>query len=195
MSSEFAVILSSALIAMFSVLFVRQLRELEKRSFVTEPNPLLFKLIPMMYHTYRNRVSSFMALTRLDNACRVLPQQLRLLARKLSLGRDVEPATFNPLFLNVGLSDPLIQDEWKANDLLFREAMRDLRKKLFTTNVRNIITLALTGIIIAPVIVTISALFHQKEAIELLPIVTSLFYGIALQVIMVVLKRYALILV
>jgi hypothetical protein len=97
--------------------------------------------------------------------------------------------------LDMGFSDSSTQDRWKTNEFLFKEVVRDLRKRLFTSNIRNIITLVLTGIIITPVIVIISAFFHQEGALELLPIVISLFYGITLQLIIVILKRYASILV
>jgi hypothetical protein len=135
-----------------------------------------------------------MALARLDDVHQVLPPQLKPLVRKLPLGFCTESTTSDSSLLNILLDNPA-QDKWKIVDFLFKEAVRDLRKRLFTTNVRNIITLVLTGIILAPVIVMVSVFFHQKGTLELLPIMISLFYGIALQLIVVVLKRYASVLV
>lgn len=193
--SKYMVVLSSALIVIFSVIFTHQLKELKKRSFVAEPNPLLLKILSMMHHIYRNSASSFIALTRLDDTRQVLPPQLRSLAQKLSLGHDVRTMASDLPLLDMGFSDSSTQDRWKTNEFLFKEVVRDLRKRLFTSNIRNIITLVLTGIIITPVIAIISAFFHQEGALELLPIVISLFYGITLQLIIVILKRYASILV
>jgi len=101
----------------------------------------------------------------------------------------------NTSFLYLSLSDPYTRNERKIDELLFQELVKDLRKRLFTSNVRNIITIVLTSITMAPVVIIISALFHQEGVLALLPIIASLFYGITLQLIIVVLKRYASILV
>ena len=195
MLSEYMVVLSSVLIAIFSVIFTCQVRGLKRYGLVAESGPLLLKILSMMCRIYRNNVSSFMALARLDDTRQVLPSQLKSLVRRLSLGHDVDDVVLSLPFSNMFLPDIPTQDRWKINEFLFKEVVKDLRKKLFTTNIRNIVTLVLTGIIIAPVIVMVSALFHQEEAFKLLPVVISLFYGIALQLVIVVLKRYASILV
>jgi len=103
--------------------------------------------------------------------------------------------SFNTPFLNLSLSDLYTRNEQKINELLFQELVKDLRKRLFTSNVRNIVTIVLTSITMAPVVIIISALFHQEGVLALLPIIASLFYGITLQLIIVVLKRYASILI
>jgi len=194
MSSESVIILSSILMAIFSAIFDYQLKELRKRNFTTGSNPLLFKMLSIMRHVHQNIPSSFIALARLDSSRQMLPPQLRSLAWKLSLGYRLETKTFDlPPFM--GFSDPFTRNEQKINEHMFQEIIGDLRRRLFTTNIRNIVTLIITGITITPVVVIISALFYQKGILEVLPIVTSLFYGIVLQLIVVVLKRYASVLV
>ena len=194
MSSESVIVLSSILMAIFSAIFNYQLKELRKHNFTTGSNPLLFKMLSIMRYMHQNIPSSFIALARLDSSRQILPSQLRSLAWKLSLGYGLETKTFDlPFFM--GFPDTFTRNEQRINEHMFQEIIRDLRKRLFTTNIRNIITLTLTGITITPVVVIISALFYQKGILELLPIVTSLFYGIVLQLIVVVLKRYASVLV
>jgi len=195
LSEPHMVLLSSILIATFSAIFSYQIKEFKRQGFVAGPNPLLVKMASIMHHIYRNNQSAFIALTRLNDSCNVLTPQLKLLAQKLSLGRNIETSELNPPFFSIIFSDPLSQDRERINALLFQGVVRDLRSRLFTTNVRNIITLVLTGITIAPVLVTLLALFHQREALSLLPLVASLFYGIVLQLVIIVLKRYANILV
>jgi len=194
MSSEPIIILSSILMAFFSAIFSFQLKELRKRCFAAESSPLLLKMLSIMHRIYCNSPSSFIALARLDNSRKILSPQLRSLAWKLSLGYGLETKAFGLLPL-MGFPDLLTRNEQKISELMFQEIIRDLRKKLFTTNIRNIITLVLTGVTITPVVVIISALFYQRGVLELLPVMVSLFYGIVLQLIVVVLKRYVSILV
>jgi len=195
LSEPYMVLLSLILIATFSMIFRYQLKEFKSQGFVVGPNPLLLKMASIMHHIYRNSPSALMALTRLNRSYDVLTPQLKSLAQKLSLGHNIEVSTLNLPFFGIILPGSPSQDRERINALLFQGVIRDLRSKLLTTNVRNIATLVLTGITIAPVLVTLLALFHQREVLSLLPLVASLFYGTVLQLVIIVLKRYANILI
>lgn len=188
------ILLSSILIAVFSIIFRYELRRLKEMNSLAEFSPLALKIIKLLTIVYRNFPSAFIALSRLNPSCQLINPSFKPLARSFSL------SGVNPLKLSVTPSlvllclNPHLKEEAIVM-CLFQESVRGARKKFLATNIKSITTLVLTGIIISPVPITLLALFHQSSMLNLLPLIASLFYGIFLQLVLLVLKRYMRLLV
>ncbi|MDH5815826.1 MAG: hypothetical protein QE164_03405 [Candidatus Nezhaarchaeota archaeon] len=151
-------------------------------------NSLTLMIVKLLVKVYQNVPSALIALMRLDRSRQLVDPSSKMLALSFSLGgaRSLEPkvASTAPLVLN-----PCLGEELPITYLLQR-SMKEVRGGLFVPSIRNLMTLVMTSIIIAPVPITLLALFHQDTMLGLLPLIASLLYGTSLQLTLLVLKKY-----
>ncbi|MEM1744917.1 MAG: hypothetical protein QXJ01_07670 [Candidatus Nezhaarchaeales archaeon] len=184
----FIILFSSTLILAFSIIFRYELNSLKKGTSLEYSNSLTLMIVKLLVKVYQNVPSALIALMRLDRSRQLVDPSSKMLALSFSLGgaRSLEPkvASTAPLVLN-----PCLGEELPITYLLQR-SMKEVRGGLFVPSIRNLMTLVMTSIIIAPVPITLLALFHQDTMLGLLPLIASLLYGTSLQLTLLVLKKY-----
>ncbi|MEM0316609.1 MAG: hypothetical protein QXO97_01230 [Candidatus Nezhaarchaeales archaeon] len=184
----FIILFSSTLILAFSIIFRYELNSLKKGTSLEYSNSLALMIVKLLVKVYQNVPSALIALMRLDRSRQLVDPSSKMLALSFSLGgaRSLEPkvASTAPLVLN-----PCLGEELPITYLLQR-SMKEVRGGLFVPSIRNLMTLVMTSIIIAPVPITLLALFHQDTMLGLLPLIASLLYGTSLQLTLLVLKKY-----
>ncbi|MEM0232698.1 MAG: hypothetical protein QXL22_01615 [Candidatus Nezhaarchaeales archaeon] len=141
-----------------------------------------------MVKIHQNTPSTFIALARLDPSCQLVSPSYKMLACNLSLGdtRSLKPKVTLTHALSL---NPCLGEEALIT-LSLQRAMKEVQGGFFKSNIRTIMTLAMTSTIIAPVPITLLALLYQSSMLSLLPLIVSLFYGISLQLVFLVFKRY-----
>lgn len=194
MFEVFIVLISSILITVFSTIFRYELKSLKESNSLTDFNSLVPKIVKLLTNVHQNLPSAFIALAKLDPSCRLISPPSKSLARSFSLGgaKSLKPKLTS---MHALLCSNLYLKEEAMIMCLHQWPIRQVRKSFFITNIRGLVTLVLTSIIIAPAPITLLALFYQSSMLSLLPLIASLFYGISLQLVLLVLKRYMKLLV
>ncbi|MEM2315634.1 MAG: hypothetical protein QW826_04300 [Candidatus Nezhaarchaeales archaeon] len=142
----------------------------------------------MLAKIYQNTPSALIALTRLDPSCQLVSSSFKMLACSLSLG-GTRSFKSKVALAYAPFSNPCLGEEALIMHSLQR-SMKEVQGGFFKSNIRTLMTLVMTSIIIAPVPITLLALLYQSSMLSLLPIIVSLFYGVSLQLILLVFKRY-----
>lgn len=185
----FIILSSSVLFAVFSIIFRYELKSLKKNHPPADFNVLAPKIMKLLIKVYRNTPSALIALSKLDPSCQLIGPPSKPLARSFFIS-DVE--CLEPNLIQVptaSRSASYLEDEAKIIHLL-QSSIREVQRVSFEAKIRSITTLVLTGIIMAPIPITLLATFYGGSMLNLLPLIVSLFYGISLQLILIVFKRY-----
>lgn len=191
--SSVVLLFSTFLVVISSLIFKRQLKDLKGQSYLEDFDTLMLKIASILSCTYRNTPSILLALTKLSPRRGLIGPSLRSAACKVSLGYDFEKLKSTTSLSN--LHSYVFLKRKLMSDYLFQESLRNVRRKLLTSNIRSITTLIVSGITITPIPITLMALFYQQKMLFTLPIIASMFYGISLQLVAIILKRYVKILV
>lgn len=191
--SSVTLLFSTFFIVTFSLVFKHQLMDLKSQSYLADFDALTLKIASMLSYTHRNVPSVLLALTRLSHRHGLISPSLRSVAQKVSLGYDVEKLKSSTPLSN--FHSYIFLQRKLMSDYMFQESLRNIRRKLFTSNIRSITTLIVSGITITPIPITLMALFYQQNVLLTLPIVASMFYGVSLQLVVIILRRYTKILV
>lgn len=194
MFETLTVLLSSILITVFNIIFQYELKSLKKGNSSTSLSALVPKIMKLLIKIYRNIPSTFIALIRLDPSCQLTNPSFKLLTRSFSISdaRCLEPNLTQVITIlpsaSYSKSEAIIMH-------LLQQSMGETQGKFFTTSIRSVMTLVLTSIIMAPIPMTLLAIFYGDNILNLLPLIASLLYGVYLQLTFIVLRRYIKLLV
>lgn len=189
MFDDLVILFSSILFVFFTIVFRYQLNSLFKSHPPACFSTLALKIMKLLTKIYRNIPSAFIALSRLDPSCQLINPSSKSLARSFFIS-DVKLLEPSLIHVSTAPNSISFSEDGSAIMQLLQLSTGETQRSFLMTNFRSITTLALTSIIMAPIPTTLLATFYGGSITNLLPLIASLFYGVSLQLVLIVLKNY-----
>ncbi|MHC1637436.1 MAG: hypothetical protein ACXQTU_04630 [Candidatus Nezhaarchaeales archaeon] len=186
---------SISLMIFFSFLFLFHIKKLRKYVTNIKFDVTTIKLLQILAKIYRNYPSLIMGLSNFNDSNTYLKNVLKNLLYKSSLGYEDKMLIFrNSLLKQYPYIAPLLHDILEDKSLNDRrtalnKAIEIFQSSAFSSKLRNTITLAMSGMTLAPIPLTLLVLFYQQNILYLLPLVITFFYGVMLYLNFFIMKK------